>query len=135
MATGNVTLINVLAQPLQWGASTTSIVTSVFIVLSIAILSAVVRRPSSDPKIHKLQGFDFLTAWSFFSKQYDFLRNNFEKTGLKMFSFQVLEVSASYILLKISKTSTSTHVDLYIASRDCDVWRGKQEDNVQRSRP
>jgi hypothetical protein len=130
MSTGNVTLTNVLAQPFQWGASTT-IVTSVFIVLSIAILSAVVRRPSSDPKIHKLQGFDFLTAWSFFSKQYDFLRNNFEKTGLKMFSFQILEVSA-YMLLKISKTSTD--VDLYIASRDCDVWRGKPEDNVQRSR-
>ena len=46
-------------------------------------------------KIHQLGGFSIVNAWSFFSKRYDFLRSNREKTGHALFSFKVFQVSIS----------------------------------------
>jgi hypothetical protein len=33
-----------------------------------------------------------LAAWPFFTRRYDFIKSNFEKTGQNMFSFNVLHV-------------------------------------------
>jgi sterol 14-demethylase len=87
---GNVTLanLNVLAQPSQWEASNS--LTAILIALLIAIISTALRSPSDD-KIHKLQGFHLVTASKFFSKRYDFFRENFKKTGVKMFRFSLLQ--------------------------------------------
>ncbi|KAF8802731.1 cytochrome P450 [Phlegmacium glaucopus] len=86
--TGNVTFDNVLAQPSQWGASTSLIAT--LIALTIAILSVVLRSSSGD-KIHNLGGFHLLAAqWTFFSKRYDFFREHFKKTGANIFCFRLL---------------------------------------------
>ena len=90
--TGNITFANVLAQPSQWGVNNS--LTAIIIALSITILSAVVWSSSaSDDKIHKLEGFHLVNAWSFFSKRYDFFRDHFKRTGLKMFRFNLLQVS------------------------------------------
>src|SRR5271169_5394845 len=87
---GRVTFANILAQPTQWGCSIS--LTAIFITLSIAILSAVFRS-ASDDKIHSLGGFQLVTAWKFFAKRYDFLREHFKKTGVKMFRFHLLQVN------------------------------------------
>jgi hypothetical protein len=39
---------------------------------------------------HRVSG--ILAAWPFFTRRYDFLKSNFEKTGQQMFSFNVLQV-------------------------------------------
>ena len=90
---GNVTLTNVLA-PSQWGASITSL-TAIFITLSICILTAIFR-PSSEDKIHNLSGSHLVATWKFFEKRYDFMRDQFKKTGLTMFSFRVFQVSVLF---------------------------------------
>jgi hypothetical protein len=94
-----MTLAEALAQPSQWRAGSSTSLTAIFIAFSIAILSVVFRSySSSDDKFHNLGGvWHFVTAWAFFSKRYDFLRKNFKKTGSKMFSFHLLQVSL-YIL-------------------------------------
>jgi hypothetical protein len=89
---GNVTFANVFAQPSQWGASNNSL-TVILIALSISILS-IAFWPSSDDKIHKLEGFHLVTLSNFFSKRYDFFQKHFKTTGLKMFRFNVLQVSS-----------------------------------------
>ncbi|KAF8069204.1 cytochrome P450 [Lyophyllum atratum] len=40
--------------------------------------------------IQELGGLSILTAWPFFSKRFDFLRENFKKTGQNLFSFKIL---------------------------------------------
>ena len=92
---GNVTLTNVLAQPSQWGASITSL-TAIFITLSICILTAIFRPNSSEDKIHNLSGSHLVATWKFFDKRYDFMRDQFKKTGLTMFSFRVFQVSVLF---------------------------------------
>ena len=89
---------NVLGQPpsSQLGASNNS-VTVILIALTITILS-IAFWSSSDDKIHKLEGFHFVNLSNFFSKRYDFFREHFKRTGLKMFRFNVLQVG-SYILV------------------------------------
>jgi hypothetical protein len=89
---GNVTFANVLAQPSHWGASNNSPI-AILIALLIFILSTTFWS-SSDDKIHKLEGFHLVNLSNFFSKRYDFLQEHFKKTGLKMFRFNVLQVSS-----------------------------------------
>ena len=95
---GNVTgtFANVLAQAepshCQWGASNNSL-SAILIAFIISILS-IAFWSSSDDKIHKLEGFHLMTLSNFFSKRYDFFRENFKKTGLKTFRFNVLQVSS-----------------------------------------
>lgn len=93
--TENATLAKVLAHSYQLGASRTSL-TAIFIaILSVAIFFIVFLSSSSsdDTKTHNLGGFYLFIAWKFFSKRYDFMRENFKKTGLKMFRFRLLQVS------------------------------------------
>ncbi|KAF9482298.1 cytochrome P450 [Pholiota conissans] len=47
--------------------------------------------PSTKGSIRKLGGFPVLTAWSFFTKRYDFLWSNFAKSADPHFRFQVLQ--------------------------------------------
>jgi sterol 14-demethylase len=89
---GNSTFASVLAQSSQWGASNVSL-TAIFLTLSIAIISAVLRS-SSDDKIHKIEGFYFAIVSNFFSKRYDFFRENFKKAGVKMLQFNLFQVSS-----------------------------------------
>ncbi|RDB26871.1 Lanosterol 14-alpha demethylase [Hypsizygus marmoreus] len=55
------------------------------------ILVSTVCLPFSESDIYELGGFSILTAWPFFTKRYDFLRDNFRKTGQRMFRFHVLQ--------------------------------------------
>ena len=90
-----------LAQLSQWKPSST--LTAIFIALSIVILSSFFwSSSSSNDKIHELDGFHLLTAWSFFSNRYDFFREHFKKTGLEMFCFHILHVG-SYICVQYAK--------------------------------
>ena len=57
---------------------------------------------SKDSEIYELGYLSILTAWPFFRRRYDFLKSNFAKTGLNMFSFKVLHVRPveySFLLL------------------------------------
>ena len=99
---GNVTSANILVQPSQWGATSTSL-TTIGIALSIAILSAAFL-PSCEGIFYKLHDFHFVTAWSFFSNRYDFFQERLKKTGAKMFHFRVLQVRNSRIYSSISLT-------------------------------
>ena len=98
----NATFANVLAQPSHWGASNTYL-TAILIALLTAIIFTAFRS-SSDDKIHKLEGFHLVTLSDFFSKRYDFFREQFKKTGLKMFRFNVLQVS-SYTGVQLYSTT------------------------------
>jgi hypothetical protein len=91
---GNVTFTNVLPQPSQWeaGSNTVTSLTAIFIALSIVILSTTFRL-SSDDKIHKLKGFYLTNVSKFFSRRFDFFQENFKKTGVKMFRFNLIQVS------------------------------------------
>jgi hypothetical protein len=92
---GNITFANLnllLAQPSHWGASSNSSLTAILIALLISILS-IAFWPSTDDKIHKLEGFHLVTLSKFFYQRYDLLREQFKKTGLKMFRFNILQVS------------------------------------------
>ena len=86
---------NVLAQPSHWGISNNT-VTAILVALLIAILSIAFWSSSvtSDDKIHKLEEFHLVTLWKFFSRRYDFFQEHLKKTGLKMFRFNVLQVSS-----------------------------------------
>ena len=96
---------NILAQPSQWGISNNTL-TAILASLLIAILSIVFWSSSvtSDDKIHKLKEFYLVTLWKFFSKRYDFFQEHFKKTGLKMFRFNVLQVS-SYARVQFYSTT------------------------------
>ena len=50
---------------------------------------------SKDTEIYELGCLSILTAWPFFRRRYDFLKSNFAKTGLNMFSFKVLHVTSA----------------------------------------
>ena len=94
---GIVAFANVLAQPSHWGVSNS--LTAILITLLITILSNLIApRSSSDDKIPKLDEFHLVTLWKFFLKRYDFFREKFKKTGLKMFRFNVLQVRSPYWL-------------------------------------
>ena len=113
---GNGTFAKILAQPSQWGVSSTSL-TTIFIALSIAALSTAFRSSSND-NIYNLGGFRFVNAWVFFEKRYDFVRENFKKTGLKIFSFNLLQVSSYIQVSNIRKPRLTSP----LASRGRDSW-------------
>lgn len=59
--------------------------------LSLLLSNIVSKRGQG--KIRDLGGISIVTAWTFFTKRYDFLRHNFKTKGYKMFQFYVLQVS------------------------------------------
>jgi hypothetical protein len=52
--------------------------------------------------VYELGGFHLIHAISFFSKRYDFLRSQFERTGQKLFQFRILQVSGLFTLTALS---------------------------------
>ena len=93
---GNDTFADLLAQPSHWGAGNNTLI-AILITLLISIVSVSFRSPSDD-KIYKLKGFHLVTVTKFFSKRYDFFREQFKKTGLKMFRFNILQVGSYTIV-------------------------------------
>ncbi|KAF8156012.1 cytochrome P450 [Crassisporium funariophilum] len=73
----------------QWGTSTS--VTAILVALSIAFLSTLISGGRSNDKVYDLGGVSIITAWTFFTKRYDFLRGHFKATGEKIFRFRVLQ--------------------------------------------
>jgi len=49
-------------------------------------------RTTSDGKLYDLGGIPTLTTWTFFSKRYDFMRENSKRSGGLPFRFRVLQV-------------------------------------------
>jgi hypothetical protein len=58
----------------------------------IAYLVYTALSPSNKGSIRQLGGFPVLTAWTFFTKRYDFIWANFAKNSSLHFKFQVLQV-------------------------------------------
>jgi len=68
---------------------------SLYAVTMLLALVLYLAIPSSkDTNTHELGGLSILTAWSFFSRRFDFLRYNFALTGQDAFSFKVLQVGS-----------------------------------------
>jgi hypothetical protein len=79
-----------------------AVTAATFLVLSTSLF----KRPSKDPKIHYLSGFNIVHAWRFFTKRFDFLSGNFKKTGKNFFEFYVLQV-------RVASFWTCTYMLLY----------------------
>ena len=92
MQPSNLVPFSKVAQPSHWGASNNSL-TAILIALLIAILFTAFRS-FSDDKIHKLEEFHLVTLSKFLLKRRDFFREQLKKTGLKMFRFNLLQVSS-----------------------------------------
>jgi len=60
--------------------------------LVLPISSFYLLRTTSDGKLYDLGGLPILTAWTFFSKRYDFMQENFKLSGGLPFRFRVLQV-------------------------------------------
>jgi len=98
-----------LSSPSQWALS--SSVYGVFATFLVAILSFLMFRSTSNEKIYDLGGFPVITAWTFFTRRYDFIREKFKESGGKAFRFRVLQVNIVVIMMKLinrccSKIST-----------------------------
>jgi len=67
----------------------------VFVVtcLCIAFLCAFFYGGKSSDKVNDLGGIPIISAWQFFTRRYDFIRQQFRKSGRKHFRFKVLQVS------------------------------------------
>jgi len=77
--------------PSEW--HTESLSTSiVFASLGVLLCSFIFFRKRTDGKIHHLGGIPLLTAWTFFTRRWDFVRGHFASTGGKMYKFRVLQV-------------------------------------------
>jgi hypothetical protein len=68
-----------------------------FSYLSIGLLASLLLYRHLTPRddkggIRKLGGFPIFTAWTFFTKRYDFIRANFESDPSPHFKFNVLQV-------------------------------------------
>jgi len=55
-------------------------------------------RSTSNGKVYDLGGIPVLTAWTFFSKRFDFIQSNFKKSGGTIFRFRVLQVHNPFIV-------------------------------------
>ena len=71
--------------------------------------------------IHELGGWSRFTAWPFFSRRYDFLHSNWEKTGQELFQFRVLQVS------NLLPHLYAQNIDMQLAYGSCCIWRGRAQ--------
>ena len=81
-----------LSTPSEWGIET-HIRTIAIATLGVILGSAYVLRTKKDGNVYDLGGIPIVTAWTFFTKRWDFLRGHFANTGGKMFRFRVMQVS------------------------------------------
>ena len=83
-----------LPDPAEWGIESLShIVTIAIITLGIILGSSYILRTKKDGNVYDLGGIPIVTAWTFFTKRWDFLRCHFADTRGKMFRFRVMQVS------------------------------------------
>jgi fermentation-respiration switch protein FrsA (DUF1100 family) len=76
----------------QWTSSNVATAASVT-VAALALAAYFYPSSSRDPKtIDHVGRVPLVTAWSFFSKRYDFLMTSFRETGSNIFKFNVLQV-------------------------------------------
>ena len=98
-----------------------------FLYLGIGLLTTLYLYRYLFPKeeknaIRKLGGFPIFTAWTFFTRRYDFIWENFGSDPRPLFKFNVLHVSFSFLkLCHWFRTTTndlcSTMSLLYVARR------------------
>lgn len=81
-----------LSNPSEWGIET-HISTIAIATLGVILGSVYVLRTKQDGNVYDLGGIPIVTAWTFFTKRWDFLRGHFANTGGKMFRFRVMQVS------------------------------------------
>lgn len=66
--------------------------------ISVTLLSAIVlavlffRPDSHSDDVYEIGGIPILATWTFFSKRYDWIREQFRKSGGKTFRFRILQV-------------------------------------------
>lgn len=95
MAAVNATfspLAQFLANPTEWTKNTTF--STLATAISVFLLSSLFLRPRNGEKVYYLGGIPLVTAWPFFTRRYDFMREHFKESGGKMFRFKVLKVSS-----------------------------------------
>ena len=80
-----------LTHPSGWGVET-HITTIAVAILGIILASTFLLHPTKDGNIYDLGGLPLITAWSFFTKRWDFIHRHFATTGGKMFRFRVVQV-------------------------------------------
>ena len=73
--------------------------TATLVGIFVPLLLFFTLRSTSDGKVYDLGGIPVLTAWTFFSKRFDFIQSNFKKSGGTIFRFRVLQVPDLFIAL------------------------------------
>lgn len=86
----NATVLADLPAWQQFPVGLTAVGAVAFALFTLWVFPALL--PAKEGDIHTLGGLSILTAWPFFSKRYDFLRANFQKTGQDLFKFHILQV-------------------------------------------
>ena len=75
----------------EWHSESPSI-TIIFACLGVVLCSFFPLRTRTNGKIHDLGGIPLVTAWTFFTKRWDFVYGHFASTGGEMYKFRVLQV-------------------------------------------
>ena len=88
MATSNSTVLTSEWPPTQSAVFFTAAALAVGILMTVATL---LHPSKSKAGVHDLGGIPVFTAWTFFTKRYDFLWKHFN-SGKKYFQFRVLQV-------------------------------------------
>lgn len=81
-----------LPDPAVWSIES-HIITIAIATLGIVLGSSYILRTKKDGNVYDLGGIPIVTAWTFFTKRWDFLRCHFADTRGKMFRFRVMQVS------------------------------------------
>ncbi|KAF9557039.1 cytochrome P450 [Agrocybe pediades] len=83
-------LAQVLSTPSKWASEIPGSM-GILATLLVAISSFLMLRSTSDGKVYDLGGLPVLSAWTFFTRRYDFIREKFRESGGKAFRFRVLQ--------------------------------------------
>ncbi|KDR79795.1 hypothetical protein GALMADRAFT_136397 [Galerina marginata CBS 339.88] len=82
-------LAQFLANPSEWTSNTP--LQAIFGAVAVILLSTLLLRSSSNEKVYELGGIPIVTAWTFFTRRYDFIQDRFKESKGKMFRFRVLQ--------------------------------------------
>ena len=86
MATPNLTVLT-----LGWPPTHRAVFLSALAIGVLTTLATLLRSSKSKAGVHDHGGIPVFTAWTFFTKRYDFLQKHFN-SGKKYFQFRVLQV-------------------------------------------
>ncbi|PPQ70347.1 hypothetical protein CVT25_000127 [Psilocybe cyanescens] len=82
-------LAQFLTKPTEWSNDVR--VSASIAALSIVLFSVLLLRPSYDGKVYDLGGIPIFSVWAFFTRRYDFIREQFKNSSGKTFRFRVLQ--------------------------------------------